>query len=123
MTVDGVERVRAVCLGLPEVEERPSHGEPGWFVRGKKLFAMGADHHHDDRVAIWAAAPAGVQEHLVATGPERYFRPPYVGHRGWVGVYLDVPAVDWPQVEDLLVDAYCLVAPRALRDAVRPPEG
>ena len=100
-------------MALPEVEERLSHGEPTWFVRGKTTFVMTADRHHDDRVAMWCAAPPGVQEHLAATEPERFFRPPYVGHRGWLGVYLDVP-VDWDEIADLVEDAYRTVAPKRL---------
>ncbi|PBC71615.1 putative DNA-binding protein (MmcQ/YjbR family) [Streptomyces sp. TLI_235] len=121
-----VERLRAVCLALPGAEERPSHGEAAWFA-GRPMFATTADRHHDERTAFWAAAAAGVQEHLVAAAPERFFRPPYVGGRGWIGVYLDV-AVDWRQVEDLVLDAFLLVAPARLRAAasggrpVRPPD-
>ena len=91
-----LERLRRLCLALPEATERLSHGEPTWFVRGKKMFVTSADHHHDDRLAFWCAAPAGAQDALVAEAPERYFVPPYVGGRGWLGVYLDVP-VDWPR--------------------------
>lgn len=75
---------------------------------------MAADHHHDDRVAVWVAAPEGVQEALVADDPGRWFRPPYVGHRGWVGVWLDVEDVDWDRVEELVEDAWRMVAPRRL---------
>jgi hypothetical protein len=107
-------RLRKLCLALPETTERLSHGEPTWFVRGKKSFAMMSDHHHDDRVAFWCAAADGAQEVLVSTQPGRYFRPPYVGHRGWLGVYLDVDDVDWAQIADLIVDAYRQVAPKKL---------
>jgi len=108
-----LDRLRDLCLALPEVTERLSHGEPTWFVQGKKTFVMFANHHHDDRVAFVCAAPDGAQEMLVGAEPERFFVPPYVGHRGWLGVYLDVP-VDWDQVADLVVDAYRRVAPRKL---------
>lgn len=108
-----LDRLRALCLALPEVVERPSHGEPTWFAGGKKTFVMFADQHHDDRVAFWCAAPPGVQEHLLAADPEHYFRPPYVGHRGWLGAYLDVP-VDWEQISELVTDAYRAVAPARL---------
>lgn len=111
--MDALERLRELCLGLPEATERPSHGEPAWFVRDKKLFVMFADHHHDDRLAFWCAAPPGVQEALVGGEPERYFRPPYVGHRGWLGVYLDVD-VDWDAVTEVVRDAYRQVAPKRL---------
>ncbi|MEU6785279.1 MmcQ/YjbR family DNA-binding protein [Nonomuraea angiospora] len=111
--MDALERLRALCLALPEVTERPSHGEPTWFVRGKKTFVMFADHHHDDRRAFWCAAPPGAQAELVAEDPEHFFRPPYVGHRGWLGVYLDVE-VDWTEVAEIVADAYRQIAPKSL---------
>ena len=120
-----LERLRTLCLGLPEVTERLSHGEPTWFVRGKKTFVMFADHHHDDRLAFWCAAPPGAQEAVVAAEPDRYFRPPYVGPRGWLGVWLDVP-VDWGEIADLVDDAYRTVAPKRLiadLDARSPGSG
>jgi predicted DNA-binding protein (MmcQ/YjbR family) len=107
-----LERLRAICLVLPGTSERVSHGEPTWFA-GKKTFVMYADHHHDDRLAFWCAAPAGAQEVLAGAEPERFFRPPYVGVRGWLGVYLDVP-VDWAQVESLVQDAYRMVVGKRL---------
>lgn len=110
---EGLERLRALCCALPDVVERPSHGEPAWFVRGKTTFVTFADHHHDDRLAFWCAAPPGEQAALVTSDPERYFLPPYVGGRGWLGVYLDV-AVDWSEIGELVVDAYRSVAPRRL---------
>jgi len=105
-----IEKLRALCLALPEVTEKLSHGEPAWFVR-RKLFVTFADHHHDDRVAFWCAAPPGAQEALV--DDVRYFRPPYVGHRGWLGVYLDT-GPDWDEVAEIVEDAYRTVAPRTL---------
>jgi hypothetical protein len=120
-----LERLRTLCLGLPEVTERLSHGEPTWFVRDKKTFVMFADHHHDDRLAFWCAAPPGAQEAVVGSEPDRYFRPPYVGPRGWLGVWLDVP-VDWGEIADLVDDAYRAVAPKRLiadLDARSPGSG
>jgi hypothetical protein len=108
---DSLARLRAICLALPEVTEKLSHGEPTWFVR--RTFVTYADHHHDDRLAFWCAAPTGAQEALVAAHPDRYFRPPYVGVRGWLGVYLDVP-VDWDEIAELVEDAYREVAPTKL---------
>lgn len=113
MDTELLERLRRLCMALPEATERLSHGEPTWFVRDKKVFVTFSDHHHDDRVAFWCAAPTGAQEMLVAAYPERYFRPPYVGHRGWLGVYLDVP-VNWDEIADLVTDAFRMVAPRRL---------
>ncbi len=110
---DPLQALRELCLALPEATERRSHGEPTWFVRGKKTFVMYADHHHDDRLAFWCAAPDGAQEVRVSAEPERFFVPPYVGHRGWLGVWLDVP-VDWDEIADLVADAYRRVAPKGL---------
>ncbi|WIX81539.1 MmcQ/YjbR family DNA-binding protein [Amycolatopsis carbonis] len=109
-----LDELRKLCLALPEATERLSHGEPTWFVRGKKTFVMFANHHHDDRrLAFWCPAPPGAQEGLVRTEPERFFRPPYVGHRGWLGVRLDVD-VDWGEIDHIVRDAYRLVAPKSL---------
>jgi len=109
-----VDRVRAIVARFPEVTERASHSAPSFFVREKKTLANVWNHHHDDgRVAIWAAAGAGVQAELVELEPERFFVPPYVGHRGWLGVRLDV-APDWDEIAKILEDAYRLVAPKTL---------
>jgi hypothetical protein len=110
---DPLERLRRLCLALPEVTERPSHGEPAWFVRGSRLFVSYADHHHGDRLGFWCAAPPGAQQELVRESPGRYFVPPYVGHRGWLGVRLDMPA-DWAAIAEIVQDAYRAVAPAAL---------
>jgi hypothetical protein len=110
---DPLALLRRLCLALPEVTERLSHGEPTWFVQGRKTFVMFADRHHDDRVACWCAAPPGAQEALVATEPQRYFRPPYVGGRGWIGVFLDVE-VDERELDAVIRNAYVCVAPRRL---------
>ena len=107
-------QVRRICLGLPEVSERLSHGSPSWFVRGKKTVASFVDDHHGDGIlGIWCAAPPGVQEELVAQEPGRFYRPAYVGHRGWLGVRLDVD-VDWDEVAGILEDAFRCVAPKTL---------
>ena len=109
-----LRRVRALCLALPEVTERLSHGSPTWFVRDKKTFVSYLDNHHDDgRLAIWCAAPDGVQVTLVEQEPRRFFRPPYVGHRGWLGVRLDVD-VDWDEMTGIVEDAYRVIAPKTL---------
>jgi len=108
--MDPLQRLRDLCLAFPNVTERLSHGEPTWFVRDKKTFVMYADHHHDDRLAFWCAAPEGAQETMVAADPHWFFRPPYVGVRGWLGVYLDIPDVDWTEIADIVTDAYAQVA-------------
>ncbi len=101
------ERLRAICLALPEVTERASHGVPTWFVRNKSSFVqLWADGHHDNQFPhLWCAAPPGAQQELAASNPGRFFRPPYVGHRGWVGVRLDGD-VDWTEIAELCQDAY-----------------
>ncbi len=109
-----LDRLRGLCLALPETTERLSHGEPAWFVRDKKTFVMYADHHHDDRVGFWCAAGPGVRDALLASDPDRYFYPPYVGHRGWLGVRLDVPDVDWAEIDEIVTDAYRVIAPKSL---------
>jgi hypothetical protein len=107
-------RVRKICLALPEATERLSHGSPTFFVRDKTTFVMFVDNHHDDgRLALWVAAPTGVQEELVELEPDRFFRPPYVGHRGWVGVRLDRD-VDWDEITGIVEDSYRQVAPKKL---------
>src|ERR1700686_2185762 len=85
-----LERVRRICLALPDATERLSHGSPCFFVRERPSFVMFLDDHHGDgRLALWWAAPPGAQQAMIGSDPERYFRPPYVGPRGWVGVRLD----------------------------------
>jgi hypothetical protein len=109
-----VARLRAVCLGLPEVEERLSHGAPTFFVRGKRSFVtVHANHHGDGRFALWCAAGTGVQGMLVDADPERFFVPAYVGHRGWLGVRLD-RGLDWNELAAIVEDAYAEVAPSKL---------
>jgi hypothetical protein len=109
-----VERVRELCLAMPETNERPSHGRPAFFIRGNRSFAMYMDNHHGSgHKALWCAAPEGVQEMLVNASPEYYFRPPYVGHRGWIGVYLDT-GIDENEVAGVIEDAYLTVAPKSL---------
>ena len=115
MTADLAGQLRAICLALPEVTERPSHGTPTWFVQGKKAFVqLWADGHHDhDFAHLWCAGQPGAQAELAAAGPGRFFRPPYVGHRGWIGVRLDGD-LDWAEIAELCQDAYRAVAPARL---------
>lgn len=113
MADDPLPRLRALCLALPETTERVSHGEPTWFVRDKTVFVMFANHHHDDRLGFWCAAPAGEQEAQVTSAPERFYRPPYVGGRGWLGERLDVE-VDWAEIDEIVREAYRQIAPKRL---------
>jgi hypothetical protein len=108
-----LERVRTLCLALPETSERLSHGQPTFFIRDKKSFVMYLDDHHGDgRLALWCAAPEG----MVEAAPEHYFRPPYVGHRGWLGVRLDRD-LEWNEIAGVIENAYVTVAPRSLIEA------
>jgi len=118
-----LERIRELCLALPETSERPSHGAPTFFVRGRRSFLMVLTNHHGDgRFAIWCAAPDGVQTMLVDADPERYFVPPYVGHRGWLGVRLDLD-LDGNELAGIVEDAYAEVAPARLVEAARMADG
>jgi hypothetical protein len=112
-------RIREICLGLPETSERLSHGAPTFFVRGKRAFLMVLTNvHGDGRFALWCAAPDGMQRMLVEADPERFFAPPYVGHRGWLGVRLD-RGLDWNELAGIAEDAYAEVAPAKLVEAAR----
>ena len=116
MGVDAaVEQVRRACLALPEVEERLSHGAPTFFVRGKRSFLMlwPDGHHGNEFPHLWCAAGPEVQQELIETEPDRFFRPPYVGHRGWIGVRLD-RSPDAAELAALCADAYRAIAPPTL---------
>lgn len=105
-----IERVRRMCLALPETSERLSHGEPTFFVH-KKIFVMFAnDHHNDGHVAVWVPVPFGVQAGLIEKSPQIYFRPPYVGGRGWVGIELS--AINDEDLLNHIHIAWELVAPK-----------
>ena len=110
-----LERLRKICLALPEANEKLSHGEPTWFAGKGKVFAMLDDHHHGAKhLSVWLPMLPGVQESLVAADPKRCFRPPYVGPAGWIGVVLD-ERPDWELVSKLLREAFLHVAGARLR--------
>jgi hypothetical protein len=107
-----VRRVRRICMKMPGCEEKLSHGEPTWFVR-KRVFVMFANNHHNDgHVAVWLPALPGLQQNLIATSPNTFFRPPYVGVKGWVGVELD--RVDDEELTSHILAAWKMVAPKSL---------
>jgi hypothetical protein len=111
------ERFRVICLGLPGVTAKLSHGTPSFFV-GRQFLTLWPDGHHDHRFPhLWCAARPGVQDELVTTEPDRFFRPPYVGARGWLGVRLD-GAIDWDEVALICEEAFRAVAPRKLIEAL-----
>ncbi|MGH3407287.1 MAG: MmcQ/YjbR family DNA-binding protein [Streptosporangiaceae bacterium] len=115
MTADLTEPVRAICLALPEVTERLSHGAPTWFVRDRKSFVTlwAHGHHADDFPHLWCAGRPGAQQELTAAEPDRFFRPPYVGGRGWIGVRLERD-LDWAEITQVCRDAYRAIAPARL---------
>jgi hypothetical protein len=116
-------RLRAICLALPEAHEKVSHGEPTWFAGKGKVFAMLDDHHHGaPHLSVWLPAPLGAQEALIDSDPKRFFRPPYVGGSGWVGVVLDLRP-DWALVGWLVEQAFRHVAHPALVARLPPPAG
>jgi predicted DNA-binding protein (MmcQ/YjbR family) len=108
-----LDQLRKICLALPEATEKEAWGEPTFRVRDK-LFAMFSNNHHGDgRIAVWCKAPPGVQEIVVSAVPTRFFVPPYVGHKGWVGINL-TGSVDWKEVAEFMADSYRLTAPKRL---------
>jgi hypothetical protein len=112
-SADVQSRVRAICLALPEVTEKLSHGAPAFFVKKQFVMLWPQGHHDHQFPHLWCAAPPGAQEALVTGTPRRFFRPPYVGGRGWLGVRLD-GRVNWDEVEMICQDAYRTVAPPRL---------
>lgn len=115
-----LDRIRKLCLELPGTSEKISHGMPTFFA-GKKTFVNWVDNHHNDGiVGIWCAAPAGVQEALIDEEPDRFFRPPYVGFRGWLGVRFDqmkAGDIDWEETANIVLDAYrCVATPKLLKE-------
>jgi hypothetical protein len=118
-----LDRVRAICLGLPGAEEKISHGAPVFHVRGK-LFVMFADNHHGvGWLAVWCKAPAGAQTELVDSDPGLFFVPPYVGPSGWVGLRLDRKASAWDALASLAEDGWRMVAPRKIVEAAEAVAG
>ena len=110
--VKTTSRIATICLSLPETEERPfgGHTSPAFRVRDKMFVVIS-----EDRTTMTLKAPEGVQSVLVASDPERFIVPKYVGNKGWVGVRLDLPtAPDWDEIAELIYDSYCLVAPKRL---------
>ena len=105
-----LDRLRGLCLRLPDTVEAGGVGNPSFKVRGK-IFAM--QHGHEGRASFWVKARPGVQPMLVGHDSERFFVPPYVGHHGWVGVRLDAD-VDWDELADLIEESYRITAPKRL---------
>ena len=112
-----LERLRNVCLALPEATEKVAWGDPTWRVRDR-IFAMQKGNYEGGRPSVWLKASPGAQPAIVGSDPERHFIPPYVGSKGWIGVYLDV-RIDWDELADLIEDSYRLIAPKRLAAQLR----
>lgn len=108
-----LDRLREICLALPGVEERLNHGAPAFGVVKRPAFCNLHEHPADGRPTIWFKAAPGVQAELVDQEPERFFVPPYVGPRGWVGLRLDVD-LDWGEVAVVVEESWRLTAPKRL---------
>jgi hypothetical protein len=115
MAPSPLAKLRKLALALPEAHEVEAWGEPTFRVRNKlfAMFAAANNHHGAGRSAVWVKAAPGNQQVMMAANPDRFFSPPYVGKSGWVGVWLD-QSPDWPEVADLLRDAWRLTAPKTL---------
>lgn len=109
-----IDRLRTLCLALPETAEQEAWGDPTFRVRGK-IFAMFKT--GDGRPSVWIKAPEGSQAILVGADPDRFFAPPYVGPKGWVGIRLDDDP-DWGEVSALLLRSYRLIAPKRLASLI-----
>ena len=115
-----IERLRKICMALPEATEKEAWAEPTWRVKGK-MFAQMDDHHHGgEHCSVWLPSTLEAQESLVAADPECFFRPAYVGHKGWIGVVLDTQP-DWAIVEELVREAYRRIAPPKLAAQLDAP--
>jgi hypothetical protein len=111
-----LQRVRRICTALPGCTEKLSHGEPTFFIR-RKVFVMFANNHHNDgHIAVWIPVAAGLQPVLIESDPKKFFHPPYVGVRGWVGIELS--EIDDDELESLLREAWKLIAPKELQSKV-----
>jgi hypothetical protein len=121
MSAKHLKRVRQICLALPETTEKLSHGEPTFFVR-KKVFAMFSNNHHNDgHISVVVPAPPGIQAILIEGSPEKFYKPPYVGGRGWIG--LELENVDDSQLAFHIREAWSLIAPKKLAAELERPAG
>jgi hypothetical protein len=112
-----LQRVRRICAALPETVEKLSHGEPTFFVR-KKVFAMCSNNHHNDgHIAVVLPAAIGIQQALIAASPEKFYRPPYVGVRGWIGI--ELARVSDEELAFHILEAWRLIAPEKLQGELK----
>jgi predicted DNA-binding protein (MmcQ/YjbR family) len=115
---EALERLSAICLELPEAKREDSGRHAAFRVRGRTFAYYLDDHHGDGIVGLNAKAAPGVAETLIEADADRFYRPAYLGHRGWVGLRLDTATVDWDAVAGVVVESYRLCAPRSLARAL-----
>lgn len=109
-----LRRLREICLSVPEAREKETWGDPTWRVRDR-IFAMQKGNYEGGRPSLWLKAPKGAQRELVESRAERFFVPGYVGHKGWIGIYLDGPRIDWAEIGALVAESFRLIAPKGIR--------
>lgn len=110
---DHVSRVRRICLAMPDATEKLSHGAPTFFGRKGVFAAFWDNHHGNGHISVVIPAPPGHQEMLIATSPKTYYRPPYVGVKGWVGIDLD--QIDDEELMCHIREAWQMIATKANR--------
>jgi predicted DNA-binding protein (MmcQ/YjbR family) len=113
LRADRLTRLRKLCLALPEATEKQAWGDPTWRVRDR-IFAMQKGNFEGGRPALWLKVADGARGMLIESDPALFYVPPYVGHKGWVGVYLDGKTVPWPLLSELIAESYRLIAPKRL---------
>jgi hypothetical protein len=118
LTLRILERVRGICLALPDTYEKLSHGAPAFFIPSGQYLAFADNHHGDGRLAAWVAAPPGMQEELIGADPKHFFRPPYVGPSGWVGINLNT-GLDWGAVAAIIEQGHGFIASKKKRRSPR----
>lgn len=118
---DRLVRLTKICLALPEAARQYGGQHASFRVRDRTFAYYLDDHHGDGRLAVCVKAESGEDEMLVASDATRFYRPAYLGSRGWVGLRLDLGEVDWAEVAAFVADSYCLVAPKRLAALVAAP--
>lgn len=111
-------RLRAISLALPGATEKQAWGDPTFRVRDK-IFAMQKGNYEGGRPSLWLKAAEGAQAMLVEADAKRFFVPPYVGNKGWIGIYLDGREPNWAMLQDLIQQSYELIAPKRSRPSAK----
>ena len=112
--MNALDHVRKICMALPDTYEKLSHGAPAFFVPGGQYLAFVDNHHGDGRLAVWCAQPPGAQEALIESNPKHFFRPPYVGPSGWVGINLNT-GLGWGAIAAIVAEGHEFIAAKKKR--------